>query len=68
MASAPTAFLEGRAVCPLVHTPDAAVAAAVEIAQLRPDDCFLDLGCGDRATMLIAAAGAGCRRAVGIDV
>lgn len=53
-------------VCPLVHTPDEAVHAAIDLCRLTPADVLLDVGCGD-GRVLLAAAARGAH-AIGIDV
>lgn len=71
LADAPTAkpssaYLEGKAVCPLVNTPSDACSEACSLASIGLSDVVLDLGCGD-GRMLVEAARRGAR-AIGFDV
>ncbi|MGD1907203.1 MAG: SAM-dependent methyltransferase [Leptolyngbyaceae cyanobacterium] len=49
-----------------IPTPDDAIAAMLDLAQVRADDVVYDLGCGD-GRLLIQAAKLGAR-GVGIDI
>jgi cyclopropane fatty-acyl-phospholipid synthase-like methyltransferase len=50
----------------VVHTPDQAVDAAMNLCRLTSSDVLLDVGCGD-GRVLLAAAARGAH-AIGIDV
>lgn len=50
-----------------IPTPDDAIEAILDLAQLTAADVLYDLGCGDGRLLIRAAQRAGCR-GVGIDV
>lgn len=50
-----------------IPTPDDAIAAMVDLAQIHPQDVVYDLGCGD-GRLLIQAAQTRGMRGVGIDI
>lgn len=50
-----------------VPTPEEAVAAMLELAQVRKEDLVYDLGSGDGRVLIAAARKAGCK-AVGIEI
>jgi SAM-dependent methyltransferase len=50
-----------------VPTPEQVVETMIELARIRPGDVVYDLGCGD-GRLVVAAAQAGARKAVGIDI
>jgi SAM-dependent methyltransferase len=50
-----------------VPTPDSVVKAMIRMAGVRRGDVVYDLGCGD-GRLVVAAARAGARKAVGVDI
>jgi SAM-dependent methyltransferase len=52
---------------PYVPTPQAVVDEMLRLAQVRPDDFVIDLGCGDGRIPITAAANFGAR-ALGVDI
>jgi cyclopropane fatty-acyl-phospholipid synthase-like methyltransferase len=52
---------------PYVPTPDAVVAAMLELARVGPGDLVYDLGCGDGRIVIAAAAKYGAR-GYGVDI
>jgi len=53
-------------LAPYNPTPDAAIAAALDLLHVTPEDVLYDVGCGD-GRFLVAAATAGARRVVGVE-
>ena len=58
--------VRARVEAPYRPLPAAAVESAVRLLALRPDDVFVDFGCGDGR--LVAAATGRCRLAVGVEL
>lgn len=54
-------------LAPYVATPHDVAARMVELAEVQPNDCVYDLGCGD-GRLLIAAARMRGARGLGIDI
>src|SRR5262249_61307575 len=52
---------------PYVPTPHAVVEKMLELAKITKDDIVYDLGCGD-GRIVLAAAGKGCKKAIGFDI
>lgn len=53
---------------PFIATPDTAVYRMLEMADVRPDDYVIDLGCGDGRIVVAAARDWGVKRALGVDI
>ena len=51
---------------PFLSTPDQLVEPLLEFGGIGPDDCVLDIGCGDGRIVVAAAEHSGCR-AIGIE-
>ena len=56
-----------RVHVPWCPSPVAALPDLLRLLRLRPDDCLLDVGCGDGELLLRAAALTGCS-ALGLDI
>lgn len=56
-----------RYVAPYMPTKPEKINFMLKQADLKPDDVFFDLGCGD-GRVLISAMRLGCSRAVGVDM
>ncbi len=53
-------------LAPFNPTSDAAVAAALQLLQLSPEDTLLDVGCGDGRVLVAASLASGCS-CVGVE-
>jgi len=62
----PFAGTEAHLDAPYVQTPPAIVEAMLDLAEIRPGESLLDLGCGD-GRIVVAAARRGAR-ALGVDI
>lgn len=51
---------------PFLSTPDQLIRPLLEFAGTGPDDCVLDIGCGDGRIVVAAAEHSGCR-AIGVE-
>jgi protein-L-isoaspartate O-methyltransferase len=51
---------------PFLSTPDQLVVPLLEFGGIGPDDCVLDIGCGDGRIVVAAAEHSGCR-AIGVE-
>jgi hypothetical protein len=51
---------------PFLSTPDQLVQPLLEFGGIGPDDCVLDIGCGDGRIVVTAAEHSGCR-AIGVE-
>lgn len=61
-------WLEGDSLAPYVVTPLENILRGLSLAQVRPADTLLDVGCGDGRVVVAAAAVCGCRaRGVELD-
>ena len=65
--AAATASAQHRYDVPYVPTPQVVVEEMLRIAEVRPDDFVIDLGCGDGRIPVTAASHFGAR-ALGIDI
>jgi 16S rRNA A1518/A1519 N6-dimethyltransferase RsmA/KsgA/DIM1 with predicted DNA glycosylase/AP lyase activity len=60
-------FIPGKTLSPMVFTSGQSKKRILKLAQITPDDVFVELGCG-KGDLLIAAKKAGAKRAIGYEI